>query len=192
LPKDPHSPSNVGVIGVMSAQLRAYKKCLILLIKGDLAYTSIVEDLDFPVNRLNRRNLWFLPYLLHSGMAVGVGLVFNAWLFGFCYLLGMMSHPIEGWLVNSFGHATGYRNFNTPDNSRNNTLIAWFVMGEGYQNNHHYSPCRACFSYRPWEIDTGYLLCLFLSSCRLIAIQGNAASGRIHSGMKSTQPPILR
>src|SRR5262249_44711914 len=48
LPKDPHSPSNVGVIGVMSAQLRAYKKCLILLIKGDLAYTSIVEDLDFP------------------------------------------------------------------------------------------------------------------------------------------------
>ncbi len=44
---------------------------------------------------------------------------------------GIMSHPIEGWIVNALGHAVGGRNFETSDNTRNNHLAAGQVLGEG-------------------------------------------------------------
>ncbi len=42
----------------------------------------------------------------------------------------MMSHPVQGWMVNALGHAVGGRNFDTPDDSRNNTVVSWLVSGE--------------------------------------------------------------
>jgi len=41
------------------------------------------------------------------------------------------------WSVNSVTHLWGYRNYETPDNSRNNILIGLFANGEGWHNNHH-------------------------------------------------------
>ena len=117
------------------------------------------RDLDFPVNWLNKNKLWFLPYALHLGIALAIGFGFHTWLLAACYWFGIMSHPIQGWMVNAFGHHSGYRNFNTPDNSKNNVLVALFVMGEGYQNNHHYLPQAARFGVRWWEVDMGYWLC---------------------------------
>ena len=43
----------------------------------------------------------------------------------------------------SFSHRVGgYRNFDTPDDSRNNRVIAVVLLGEGWHNNHHRSPAR--------------------------------------------------
>jgi stearoyl-CoA desaturase (delta-9 desaturase) len=154
--KDPHSPANGGVISVLWSQLFSYQTTLTALMVGRREYMSVVEDLDFEVSVLNRKKLWFLPYVLHTAIAVALGLATaNPWI-GAAYYAGIMSHPVEGWLVNAFGHAVGYRNFDTPDQSTNNFLVALAVMGEGYQNNHHQNPGAANFGVKWWEVDFGY------------------------------------
>lgn len=156
---DPHSPSNLGVFGVLTGQYHSYRRTLRGLIGNRRRYTSLVVDLDFPVSWLNRNRLENLPYLLHASVGIGLGVFFGAWLLGLSYFLGIMSHPIQGWMVNSLGHRFGYRNYALTDNSRNNTLVAWLVMGEGYQNNHHRDPSSPTFAVRWFEWDFGFALC---------------------------------
>lgn len=169
-PQDPHSPAHVGLRGVLLAQLRGYERTLYGLLAGHPDYLRQVADLDFPVHWLNRRGLWWLPYALHAGLAGILGLV-GGWLLGLAYFLGMMSHPFEGWAVNALGHAVGRRNFDTPDNSRNTWLVSLLVFGEGLQNNHHHHSSSARFSYRWWEPDLGFALCLALEWLGLLAIE---------------------
>lgn len=169
-PEDPHSPKKYGVPGVMLAQLHSYKRVLRSLKSNDPALAEIAPDLDFPVHWLNRRRLWILPYLLHLSIWVGLGLAFDAWALGYCYFAGIMSHPIQGWMVNALGHSYGYRTFELPDDSRNNTMVAWLAMGEGYQNNHHRFPQAAKFSIRQSEVDLGYGLCRALAALGVIRI----------------------
>jgi stearoyl-CoA desaturase (delta-9 desaturase) len=173
---DPHSPRNVGVIGVATAQLRSYEKALRGLINNRSEYTTVVADLDFPVNALNRRKLWALPYLTYAALFAALGFVSGLWPLCIGCYLGLMSHPVQGWMVNAFGHAHGYRNFETKDDSRNNTAVAWLVMGEGYQNNHHYDPASAKFSRLRWEVDLGYGLCLILRG--LGVVNFNSTGGK--------------
>ena len=168
--RDPHSPVNVGVPGVFLSQLRAYERMLSGLTLGKRSYTAVVSDLDFPISWANRRQLWFLPYVAQIVAAIAIGWVFNLWLFAACLYFGLMSHPVQGWLVNSFGHAAGYRTFGTPDNSRNNLAVAFLVVGEGLQNNHHHDPDSARFSYRWWEPDLGFLFCRLFKGLGLLTI----------------------
>jgi fatty-acid desaturase len=157
-PDDPHSPANVGILGVAMEQLRSYERVLLGLCRHDPAYEAVVADLDFEVNWLNRRRLWWLPYLAHAAVGAALWRAGGVWQLGVVYYVGIMSHPVQGWVVNSFGHAVGSRNFDTPDNSRNNHVAAWLVWGEGLQNNHHAFPGSARFSYHWWEMDFGYVV----------------------------------
>lgn len=168
--KDPHSPRRFGIFGLMLGQLNSYNTILRGLIRNNAAYTDVVRDLNFPVHWLNRKKLWILPYALHFMVWMILGVGFDAWLLGYAYFIGMMSHPIQGWMVNAFGHSSGYRNFEVDDDSRNNTLVAWLVFGEGYQNNHHRFPKSAKFSMRWFEIDLGYQLCMILSGMGLVKV----------------------
>jgi stearoyl-CoA desaturase (Delta-9 desaturase) len=154
---DPHSPANAGIIGVAREQLRSYERILTGLARHKPELMAVVPDLDFEVNWLNRRRLWYLPYLTHAAVGAVLSLAVGPWPLGLAYFLGIMSHPVQGWIVNSFGHAVGSRNFDTPDNSRNNHVAAWLIWGEGLQNNHHAYPGSADFSYHWWEMDFGYL-----------------------------------
>lgn len=45
--------------------------------------------------------------------------------------------------VNSICHAFGAKDFATKDESRNNGLIAFLTLGEGWHNNHHAFPAMA-------------------------------------------------
>jgi len=157
-PKDPHSPVYQGVFPLLLGQLHSYNRILVGLLKKEEPYTSAVKDLDFDVSWLNRKRLWALPYVLHVSIMLILGFM-GYWLLGYAYFAGIMSHPIQGWMVNALAHRFGYRNFNTDDNSRNNTLVAWLVMGEGYQNNHHQYPQSSKFSVKWFELDMGYALC---------------------------------
>lgn len=159
--EDPHSPWNAGVFGVLYAQLVSYEKTIVGLFKNQEPYVSTVKDLNFPVSWIIRKKLWWVPYTVTLGLAVVLGFVFQSLGIGIAYYLGMMSHPIQGWLVNALAHRYGYRNFDTPDQSKNNSLVAWFVFGEGYQNNHHATPESAKFSKRWFEVDFGYVMCVF-------------------------------
>ena len=168
-PLDPHSPVNVGIIGIGQEQLRSYKRVIVGLIKKREEYTRFAKDLDFDLNPLMRNNRWWLPYLVHAAIAVALGLGVG-WLLAAAYYFGIMSHPFQGGMVNSLGHAMGGRNFETSDNSRNNHLAAWLIFGEGFQNNHHRYPASAKFSYQPAEVDLGYGICVLFECIGLVSI----------------------
>ncbi|MCX6117770.1 MAG: acyl-CoA desaturase [Proteobacteria bacterium] len=155
---DPHSPVNSSIVGVFFDQHRSFSRVLSGLIRKKKEFTEVVSDIDFDVHWLNANKLWWLPLALHSVIGVVLGMTTSNYLLGFGYVAGMSSHPVQGWLVNSFGHAKGYQNFDLGDHSRNNTLVAWAVVGEGYQNNHHKYPASAKFSVKWYEVDVGYFL----------------------------------
>lgn len=120
---------------------------------------------------LERRRGWLIVYMLHAiayfaaGVAAGrwVG---NSWadaarfgaslvVWGVIVRTLFVWHTI--WAVNSWTHRWGYRNYDTPDNSRNNVVLALLTNGEGWHNNHHAHPARAGFGERWWELDVTYL-----------------------------------
>src|SRR5215217_8882362 len=70
--------------------------------------------------------------------------------------------------INSLAHVRGRKRYVTGDDSRNNWLLAFFTMGEGWHNNHHayQSSARQGFSW--WEIDLTYYLLKVLSWTGLI------------------------
>ncbi len=170
-PEDPHSPSNVGLLGIPMAQLRSYERVIVGLIREDPKYTRFSKGLDFELSWLNRRGLWYLPYLLHIALAAGILALGGGWLLALSYFAGIMSHPIQGGLVNSLGHYAGGRNFDTNDDSRNNHIVAWLVGGEGFQNNHHQYPASPKFSYRASELDIGYGACLAMNKLGWLRIE---------------------
>ena len=183
-PADPHSPSNVGLLGIGREQLRSYERTLRGLLRRDPTYTAHARDLDFDVSALNRRKLWMLPYVLHAAIAIALVAV-GGWLLGACYFLGMMSHPVQGGLVNALGHSVGGRNFDTKDDSRNNHVVAWLVGGEGFQNNHHRFPSSARFSYRRSEVDPGYFAARVLEALGLLTIDAKRVLPSAHAAATS-------
>jgi stearoyl-CoA desaturase (delta-9 desaturase) len=98
------------------------------------------------------------------------------------YLLGGVPFVVYGvfvrtvimwhstWLVNSATHLWGYRNYRTPDNSRNNWWVAILAWGEGWHNNHHAEQWAAKFGRRIWEIDVSWLIVRVLAAFRLARI----------------------
>ncbi len=168
--KDPHSPVNHGVFGTLPSQVKSYERIMKGLILRRKEYTSVIKDLDFDISWVIRSHFWWAPYLMHLAIAILVGFFCHGWWIGIAYWVGIMSHPIQGWMVNSLAHQYGYRNFKTDDHSTNNTLVAWLILGEGYQNNHHQDPTSAKFSYRWFEFDLGYLLCLVAQSLGMLEI----------------------
>jgi stearoyl-CoA desaturase (delta-9 desaturase) len=157
---DPHSPNQLGVMGVWAGQYKAYLKIQHALLSNDSVMNEIVDDIPFEVGFVNRHNLSWLPYLAHALLALLLSLIFSSYMVGFGYFLGIMSHPVQGWMVNALAHRYGGKNFKTPDDSRNNHFVALLVFGEGFQNNHHQFPNRAKFSVKWNEFDSGYFLCV--------------------------------
>ncbi len=62
--------------------------------------------------------------------------------------------------INSLAHVSGRKRYVTGDDSRNNWVLAFFTMGEGWHNNHHAYQSSVRQGFRWWEIDpTYYILC---------------------------------
>jgi stearoyl-CoA desaturase (delta-9 desaturase) len=183
---DPHSPRYFGIFGVALAQVSAYRRILNGLAAGDQALTAIVADLEMGPHWLSQPRRWYVGTLTHLVVGGALATASRSWTAGTAYVVGMASHPVQGWLVNSFGHAMGTRNFDTPDDSRNNLVVAWLVAGEGLQNNHHAFPGSARFSYRWFEMDLGYLACRTLQVLGAVRVRTDrllpAVAERITAG----------
>lgn len=67
------------------------------------------------------------------------------------------------WAVNSIGHMWGYRNYPTPDDSRNSLLIGILSGGEGWHNNHHADPNSAKHGHKPGEFDFAWQMIRLLA-----------------------------
>ena len=88
--------------------------------------------------------------------------------------------PIHGSIVNWFGHWSGYRNYETEDESRNSLVIDVLTCGELYQNNHHRFPGDPNFAKRWFELDLTYpaiRCCAWLGILQLRKAERARASG---------------
>jgi fatty-acid desaturase len=131
--------------------------------------------------QMERRQRWLWVWLAHvvfiyaAGMTVGwlatgrpmggvqLGLSWLVWAF----LMRTVLVWHITWSINSVTHLWGYRNFETPDNSRNNWLLGYIGMGEGWHNNHHADQRSAAHGMRWWELDITYLTILIMQAIRL-------------------------
>jgi stearoyl-CoA desaturase (delta-9 desaturase) len=105
--------------------------------------------------------MWLHRFELVPAVALGV----------LCFLIGGWSMLVVGFFwstvavyhatfcINSLAHVRGSKRYVTGDESRNNWLLAFFTMGEGWHNNHHACQRSVRQGFRWWEIDpTFYLL----------------------------------
>ena len=113
-------------------------------------------------------NLVFLALLFLSGFLVNGWCGALAWFSCIgCLRICITWHLT--FIVNAVNHRWGYRNYETPDNSRNNILISILVFfGEGWHNNHHAEPKSARHGHRWFEFDLAYLLICLLQKLHLI------------------------
>ena len=88
------------------------------------------------------------------------------------------------WSVNSVTHVWGYRNYDTPDSSRNNLLIGFLSGGEGWHNNHHAAPSSARHGHQWWEFDLSWLtirLLMFLGLATKASLPSPGLAATFHS-----------
>ncbi len=83
------------------------------------------------------------------------------------YLMG----PIQGAAVNWCGHKYGYSNYNNGDHSKNTSPWGVLLMGELFQNNHHFQKDNANFARKWFEFDTTYLIMRVLNKIHIIRLK---------------------
>ena len=95
------------------------------------------------------------------GAAVAVIGGWPAFVWGYVVSTVVLYHCT--FAINSLAHLFGSRRFETHDESRNNWWLAIITLGEGWHNNHHYSPGSCRQGQRWWELDITYLVLKALS-----------------------------
>jgi stearoyl-CoA desaturase (delta-9 desaturase) len=76
--------------------------------------------------------------------------------------------PIQGAIVNWCGHKYGYSNFDNGDHSKNSSPWGVLLMGELFQNNHHYAKSDANFAKKWFEFDLTFQIMRLLNFVGII------------------------
>ena len=109
--------------------------------------------------------MWLHKYEVFPAVALGV----------ICFLVGGWSGLVVGFFwstvlvyhatfcINSLAHVHGQKRYVTGDEPRNNWLLAFFTMGEGWHNNHHAYQSSTRQGFRWWEVDGTYYILMALS-----------------------------
>jgi stearoyl-CoA desaturase (delta-9 desaturase) len=171
-PDDPHSPIVFGIWRVVLLGTALYHTAahdeLVLQQYGKGTPDDVVE-----------RRI-YQPLSLLGPL---VTLASNAWIFG-CWGLAMWLVEMA-WIpffaagvINGLGHWWGYRNFPTPDESRNLPGRYWSLLtcGESLHNNHHHVQNSPRFSRKWGEIDPGYWYFSALRVCGLARARHESAT----------------
>jgi len=108
---------------------------------------------------------WLDKYHLAPTVIYGAGIYFlfgyPAFVWGFLVATVALYHGT--FLINSLTHIWGSRRFATPDESRNNFVLAIVTLGEGWHNNHHHFMSSVRQGIRWWEIDITFYILTALS-----------------------------
>jgi stearoyl-CoA desaturase (delta-9 desaturase) len=112
---------------------------------------------------------WLDRHFLVPPTIYGAGIYFlfgwSAFVWGFIAATVLLYHGT--FLINSLTHIWGSRRFATPDERRNNFVLAIVTLGEGWHNNHHYFMSSVRQGIRWWEIDVTYYVLVVLSWLRI-------------------------
>jgi stearoyl-CoA desaturase (delta-9 desaturase) len=104
--------------------------------------------------------LWMLPGLLLAAACFALG-GWGGLVYGYCLSVVFVFQVT--FAVNSFGHLFGSQRFDTGEGSRNNILLGYLAMGDGWHNNHHRAPSSARHGFAWYEFDFSYLFIRFLA-----------------------------
>lgn len=175
---DPHSPQAGfwwGHVGWVLFRNRQVDK--------PVQYERYVRDLlrDRFYRKLAKHHRWIGIYAVHAllialfGFVAGwlsMGTTAGAWQLAMSWLVwGVIVRTVfvwhGTWAVNSVTHRIGYRNYATPDDSRNQWLVALLTHGEGWHNNHHANQRCAAHGHKWWEFDMSWWVIRALESVGL-------------------------
>ena len=166
---DPHSPIQKGLWRILLLGWLEYNRSA--KDPKTLAYVKGLKSNGLP-NDWMETNI----YSKHNWLGISLLLITEIMLFGFVGLAiwSVQMAWIPFWaagVINGIGHFFGYRNADTPDNSRN--IIPWGILigGEELHNNHHLYPTSAKFSQRWFEVDIGWGIIRFLAFLKLAKIK---------------------
>jgi stearoyl-CoA desaturase (delta-9 desaturase) len=183
---DPHSPQVFGLRRVLLEGAELYK---VEAKKGDTLekYGRGTPD-DWMEHNIYRRL---------SLLSVYVMLFIDITLLGLpgitVFAVQMLAMPVfAAGVINGFGHAKGYRNFESDDTSTNLVPIAVLVGGEELHNNHHAFPTAAKFSARWWEFDIGWLYIKILQAFGLCKVRRLAPMPQIAGSPRSVDIETLK
>jgi stearoyl-CoA desaturase (delta-9 desaturase) len=172
-PEDPHSPQTRGLPRVLFMGLDLYtQECRNT--ETVATYGKGTPD-DFVENNLYAR----FRYLGLALMFVVDVLLFG-WVGLLIFTVQMLWIPFwAAGVINGIGHYWGYRNFETPDASRNISPIGILIGGEELHNNHHAYRQSARLSNKRWEFDIGWLYIRSLELLRLASVKRAAPKTEI-------------
>ncbi len=172
VPGDPHSPRVFGLKAVLFEGVNLYRQAAsdpeTLRTFGHGTPSDWVERVVYD----GRGNLVGILLLMVLETVLFGPLGLTLWAFQ------MMGIPVlAAGIVNGLGHAMGYRNFDTPDVSRN--ILPWGVLcgGEELHNNHHAFPGSARFSQKRGEFDLGWMYLFILEHMGLARIERVSTQG---------------
>ena len=164
-PDDPHSPVTRGIETVLLQGTELYRA------EAKNQETLAKYGHNTPDDWLER-NL----YARYSWQGVGLMLIIDLFLFGAIgatvWAVQMLWIPVTAaGIVNGIGHYWGYRNFESPDASRN--VMPWGIVigGEELHNNHHTYPTSAKLSVKPYEFDIGWVYIRALQALGLAKVR---------------------
>lgn len=164
--KDPHSPHFFPSVSKMMLQTYHDYHSLVREPKGMRQdhYYPTWRLLDHFATTWSHTLIWIALYIWAYSFIVTAW-----WQYSFLIIHFLMG-PIQGAIVNWFGHKLGHRNFDLPDKSRNTLPVDILLMGELYQNNHHARPMSMNFAARWFEWDPTYPVIMTLRFFRLVKI----------------------
>ena len=119
---------------------------------AETVWAQIPDLARYPELRWLDRH-YFVPVAALIGVLALVGGPF-ALVWGYAVSTTLLWHAM--FALTSVAHAVGRRRYATPDGSRNNALLAWATLGEGWHNNHHHVPGAARHGHAWWELDATY------------------------------------
>jgi stearoyl-CoA desaturase (Delta-9 desaturase) len=153
---DPHSP-------VMDGFLYGHMGWLFA---RDLMHPDekIVHDLTKYPELVWLDRFWMLPGLLLAAACFALG-GWGGLVYGYCLSVVLIFQIT--FAVNSFGHLFGPQRFDTGEGSRNNMLLGYLAMGDGWHNNHHRAPYSARHGFAWYELDMSFM---FIRLMRLVGL----------------------
>lgn len=168
---DPHSPKySANLWDMMLKTKDFYHNILLGKDNIDPKYKKNVPDwkfIEWLGDTWGSRLAWGVLYTLFY-----IQFATHWWMFlllPFHYLMG----PVHGAIINWFAHKVGYINFVVNDTAKNLLPFDFFMMGEGYHNNHHKLGGRANFGVKWHEFDPTYPVILLLNGLHVIHLKLN-------------------
>ena len=168
--KDPHSP-------------HFFKDIMHMMLHTARIFKGFVTGKNLPDEQFTREYIpvWHkLDVMANSAIArlsfgafyVAFYIIFapNMWWFLLLPIHFLMG-PIQGAIVNWFGHKLGYSNFNNGDHSKNTTPLGILLMGELFQNNHHHAKYDPNFAKKWFELDFTYVIMKGLHFMKIIRLK---------------------